>query len=136
MIGTKCSVLRQDSLQVAKEDKRGVSLLLTVHYPRTHTYTEDNHMKFDEPFGPWMIIGFAGQLFFTLRFLVQWIASEKKGESVVPVSFWYYSIVGSTVLLVYSIHRGDPVFMIGLVFNSVVYSRNLVLIGKKKNQAG
>ena len=76
----------------------------------------------------WLAIGFGGQLLFTARFVVQWIVSERKKRSVIPLPFWYLSLVGSLVLLSYAIHTGDPVFILGLSFNSLVYIRNLWLI--------
>lgn len=80
----------------------------------------------------WIIVGFAGQIFFTMRFVVQWIATEKKRESVIPVIFWYLSIIGSILLLAYAIYRKDPVFILGQSFGSIVYSRNLYFIYKGK----
>lgn len=82
----------------------------------------------------WIIIGLAGQLFFTMRFAVQWISTEKKRESVIPVLFWYLSIMGSILLLSYAIYRKDPVFILGQSFGFIVYFRNLHFIhkGKKK----
>jgi lipid-A-disaccharide synthase-like uncharacterized protein len=76
----------------------------------------------------WIAIGLAGQAAFFSRFLVQWIASERAGESVVPRSFWHLSLVGSLVLLVYSIHRREPILALGYVPNAVVYLRNLALL--------
>jgi lipid-A-disaccharide synthase-like uncharacterized protein len=76
----------------------------------------------------WIGIGLAGQAAFFSRFLVQWIASERRGASVVPVSFWYLSLVGSLVLLVYSIHRKEPIIALGYLPNAVVYLRNLALL--------
>ena len=84
----------------------------------------------------WIAVGFIGQMMFFGRFLVQWIAAERRGESIVPVSFWYLSIAGGLVLLAYAMHRGDPVFMSGQAFGSVVYVRNLMLIRRKRRQAG
>lgn len=81
----------------------------------------------------WICIGFLGQALFTSRFLVQWIASERKGESVLPISFWYLSLAGGTILLVYAISRIDPVIILGQALGVVVYFRNLVLIHRKKN---
>lgn len=78
-------------------------------------------------------IGFIGQGFFSTRFLVQWIASEKAGKSVIPNSFWIFSILGSSLLLVYAIYRKDPVFILGQAPNLLIYSRNLYLIKKEKN---
>ncbi len=83
----------------------------------------------------WVIFGLLGQAFFSLRLIVQWIASEKKGESVIPVAFWYFSILGSLILLSYAIYRKDPVFILGQSFGSIVYIRNLMLIYKKKQNA-
>ena len=83
----------------------------------------------DTPF--WLAFGLLGQAAFASRFLVQWIASERAGESYVPMSFWYLSIVGSLVLLIYAIHRKDPVFVIAYLPNCVVYIRNLILIRRR-----
>ncbi len=76
----------------------------------------------------WLILGFTGQIFFFSRFLVQWLASEKAKRSVVPHAFWYLSILGGTILFIYAIHRGDPVFFLGQSIGILVYSRNLWLI--------
>jgi lipid-A-disaccharide synthase-like uncharacterized protein len=79
----------------------------------------------------WVLIGFAAQILFSLRFFVQWVASERKGQSVIPISFWYISIAGSVVLLLYAIHRQDPVFIFGQGFGTFVYIRNLMLIYRR-----
>lgn len=79
-----------------------------------------------------VIVGFIGQLFFSMRFLVQWITSEKAKKSVVPFSFWIFSLIGSINLLIYAIYRKDPVFILGQLPNLFIYSRNIWLI-KKKN---
>ena len=76
----------------------------------------------------WVMIGLGGQLLFTARFLVQWIASEKAGRSVVPLAFWYFSIGGGLILLSYAIYRRDPVFILGQSLGVTVYLRNLMLI--------
>ncbi len=76
----------------------------------------------------WLILGLVGQVFFTMRFLIQWIYSEKKKQSLIPVSFWIFSILGSSMLLIYSIYRKDPVFILGQSFGFIVYFRNLYLI--------
>ena len=78
----------------------------------------------------WVVLGFFGQLFFFARFLVQWLHSEKNKRSLVPVSFWYLSILGAVFLLIYSIHRRDPVFISGQIFGFFVYARNLWFIKK------
>ncbi|MBN1870472.1 MAG: lipid-A-disaccharide synthase N-terminal domain-containing protein [Candidatus Omnitrophica bacterium] len=83
----------------------------------------------------WLVIGFAGQLLFALRFLVQWICSEVKQESHIPVVFWYFSISGGAILLTYAIHKQDPVFIVGQATGLVVYLRNLMLIYKKEQKA-
>lgn len=80
----------------------------------------------------WVIFGFIGQSLFFMRFVVQWLVSEKKGESVIPNAFWYFSIVGSVVVLSYAIHKLDPVFILGQSVASLVYVRNIMLIYKKK----
>ncbi len=80
----------------------------------------------------WLIFGLGGQAVFMGRFIVQWIASERKGESVIPVAFWYISLAGSTILLIYSIHKQDIVFILGQSLGSVIYIRNLMLIYRKK----
>jgi len=79
----------------------------------------------------WLGIGFLGQLVFSLRFLVQWLASEKRRESIIPIAFWYISLVGSALLFSYATYRRDPVFMLGQGFGAVVYIRNLMLIYRK-----
>jgi lipid-A-disaccharide synthase-like uncharacterized protein len=76
----------------------------------------------------WIVLGLLGQGSFTLRFLVQWWQSEREHRSVVPVAFWYLSLGGGLVLLLYAIHRKDPVFILGQATGVVVYLRNLRLI--------
>jgi len=79
-----------------------------------------------------LTIGFTGQGLFASRFVVQWIYSEKKGESSIPVVFWYLSIFGGIGLLIYAISRKDPVIITGQLFGILIYTRNLILIYKKK----
>ena len=81
-----------------------------------------------------LIIGFTGQGLFASRFVYQWIYSEKKGESTIPVVFWYLSIFGGIGLLTYAIFRKDPVIITGQLFGIFIYLRNLILIYKKKNE--
>ena len=81
-----------------------------------------------------LIIGFTGQGLFASRFIVQWIYSENKGESVIPLSFWYLSIFGGVGLLIYAIFRKDPVIILGQSFGILIYLRNLILIYKKHNE--
>jgi lipid-A-disaccharide synthase-like uncharacterized protein len=82
----------------------------------------------------WLIIGFTGQLFFSLRFLVQWWQSERQQRSVIPIEFWYFSILGAATLLIYAIHRADPVFIVGQLTGLFIYLRNLHLIKKSAQQ--
>ena len=79
-----------------------------------------------------LVIGFTGQGLFASRFIVQWIYSEKVGESSIPVAFWYLSIFGGIGLLIYAISRKDPVIITGQLFGILIYARNLILIYKKK----
>lgn len=80
----------------------------------------------------WAYVGIIAQALFTGRFLVQWIASERAGRSVVPFSFWILSISGGTLLLVYALYRRDPVFILGQGLGVVIYVRNLVLVLRER----
>jgi lipid-A-disaccharide synthase-like uncharacterized protein len=79
----------------------------------------------------WLAVGFLGQALFSARFLVQWIASERKRKSVVPIEFWYFSIGGGLTLLAYAVHRLDPVFILGQAAGLFVYARNLYFIHRR-----
>src|ERR1700720_4783191 len=79
-----------------------------------------------------LILGLIGNATFSMRFLVQWLASERQGESVIPVSFWYWSIGGSILMFFYFLFRRDPVGVIAYLPNSIIYIRNLMLIRKGK----
>lgn len=83
----------------------------------------------------WVVFGLGGQLLFTARFLVQWIASERARRSVVPLAFWYFSIGGGAILLAYAIYRGDPVFIFGQSMGLFIYLRNLWLIHAEKRRS-
>ena len=83
----------------------------------------------------WLLIGFSGQLLFTSRFLVQWIASERAKRSIVPLAFWWFSLAGGVTLLSYALWRHDPVFILGQAMGLVVYARNLALIHAKNREA-
>jgi lipid-A-disaccharide synthase-like uncharacterized protein len=83
----------------------------------------------------WLTIGFLGQALFTARFLVQWIASERKRRSVVPAAFWWLSLLGGTALLAYAVFRRDPVIITGQVMGLFVYARNLMLLTANGRQA-
>lgn len=76
----------------------------------------------------WLVVGFVGEAIFGARFLVQWIATERRKRSVVPVGFWYLSLVGSVILLVYAVYRRDPVIIAGFSLNLFIYVRNLYFI--------
>ena len=86
-------------------------------------------------FDLWIILGLAAQFTFTARFVVQWIASERRGRSVIPIAFWYLSLAGSSGLLVYAIARGDPVFILGQSAGSFVYLRNLTFVYRERRAA-
>ena len=81
-----------------------------------------------------LIIGFVGQGLFASRFIFQWIYSERRGESYIPIIFWYLSIFGGIGLLTYAIFRKDPVIIVGQLFGIFIYLRNLILIYKKNNE--
>ncbi len=80
----------------------------------------------------WVIVGFVGQALFTARFIVQWLASEKAEKSVIPLAFWFFSIGGALLLLIYALYRRDPVFIVGQGLGIFIYARNLVLIAREK----
>lgn len=82
----------------------------------------------------WLVLGFVAQGAFFMRFVVQWIASERKKRSVVPIAFWYFSVVGGVLLLAYSIYRKDPVFIVGQATGLFIYARNLMLIFQRKGR--
>ena len=84
---------------------------------------------------PWILFGLLGQGAFFSRFLVQWVASERAGRSFIPMSFWYLSLVGSSVLLIYAIHRQEPIFLLGFLPNIVVYTRNIMLVKRSGENA-
>src|ERR1700739_2042326 len=83
----------------------------------------------------WVLLGFIAQLFFTARFLVQWIASERAGHSVIPMSCWLCSIGGGALLLVYALYRKDAVFIAGQAFSFFVYARNLYFVMRDRKEA-
>ena len=79
----------------------------------------------------WLVLGFVGQALFSMRFLIQWIYSEKHKRSIIPTAFWYFSLGGGLTLLSYAILRQDPVFILGQGMGLFVYVRNLMLIRKE-----
>jgi len=82
----------------------------------------------------WLGVGFLGQGMFTMRFLVQWYQSEKQKKSIIPLTFWYFSIAGGVTLLIYAIYREDPVFILGQGTGLFIYFRNLFLISKERKR--
>jgi lipid-A-disaccharide synthase-like uncharacterized protein len=76
----------------------------------------------------WLLLGLLGNAVFFSRFLVQWLASERAGTSYVPRVFWHLSLIGSAILLVYAMHRRDPIFVLAYLPNGFVYLRNLALL--------
>ncbi|MEO6812125.1 MAG: lipid-A-disaccharide synthase N-terminal domain-containing protein [Isosphaeraceae bacterium] len=83
----------------------------------------------------WLIIGILGQSVFFARFLAQWIASERKRDSVVPIAFWWLSLAGGMTTLFYAIHREEPVWAVGQAMGIFIYTRNLMLVAKGKRRA-
>lgn len=84
----------------------------------------------------WLAVGFLGQALFSTRFILQWIASERQRKSVVPVAFWWFSLLGGVTLLTYAIHRQDPVFILGQAAGLVVYVRNLYFVRREARTEG
>ncbi len=82
----------------------------------------------------WIGVGFFGQALFSMRFLLQWIASERARRSIVPELFWYFSLAGGITLFAYAVHRQDPVFTAGQGLGLVIYLRNIWLIRREKRE--
>ena len=82
----------------------------------------------------WVGIGFLAQVLFGSRFIVQWFHSEKAGESVIPIAFWWLSLTGGALMFAYAIYRWDPVFMLGQGLGLFVYIRNLMLIRRSASR--
>ncbi len=80
----------------------------------------------------WLAVGFTGQAMFSARFLIQWLSTEKQRRSVIPVAFWYFSILGGATLFAYAVHRADPVFIVGQGAGLFIYSRNLYFVLKER----
>jgi lipid-A-disaccharide synthase-like uncharacterized protein len=103
-------------------------LLLIIYYYNNNTFDLDNLLR-NEAIPYWLLVwGIVAQVVFTLRFIYQWIYSEKNKESILPFGFWMLSLIGSGMILFYAILRKDPVLFIGHVFGSMVYIRNLILL--------
>jgi lipid-A-disaccharide synthase-like uncharacterized protein len=92
------------------------------------------HDVFVVQFDWWIGLGFLAQAMFTMRFVVQWIASERAGRSVIPMAFWIFSIGGGLLLFIYALYRRDPVFIAGQGFGVFVYLRNLYFVLREKRQ--
>lgn len=84
----------------------------------------------------WLAVGILGQLMFTCRFIVQWVVSERAGKSVMPVAFWYFSIIGGLMVLAYGVYKLEPVIILGQLPGTVIYSRNIWLIHKARRDEG
>ena len=82
----------------------------------------------------WAYIGIIAQALFTARFVVQWLASERAGRSVIPFSFWLLSIGGGLLLLIYALYRRDPVFILGQAFGVLIYLRNLTFVLRERRE--
>ena len=82
----------------------------------------------------WLAIGFLGQALISMRFVIQWLHSERMRKSVIPIAFWYFSIAGGATLLCYSIHKMDPVFIVGQTGGLVIYFRNLQLVMRERRR--
>ena len=80
----------------------------------------------------WVLLGYAGQTLFEMRFIVQWVASERVGRSVIPMAFWFFSIGGGVLLFVYALYIRDPVFIIGQGLGLFVYLRNLYFVFRER----
>ncbi|MDQ0468330.1 lipid-A-disaccharide synthase-like uncharacterized protein [Labrys wisconsinensis] len=90
------------------------------------------HLVFIDKFNGWVVLGLVAQVLFTMRFVVQWLASERAGRSVVPFSFWSFSIGGGALLLLYAIKQQDPVYILGQLFSLFVYFRNVSFVLKER----
>ena len=83
---------------------------------------------------PWFVFGMLGQGVFFLRFVVQWIVSERRGRSTIPLAFWYLSLVGSALIFVYAVREAQPLFMLAQLLACVIYVRNLMLIYRQRRR--
>lgn len=88
----------------------------------------------DGPGRIWLVAGLIGQGLFFSRWIVQWVASERKNESTMPVAFWYFSLIGSLLVLVYGIRNREPILCIGQGSGTLIYARNLVLLSRMKSK--
>ena len=93
------------------------------------------HDVFINQFDWWIVLGFVAQILFTLRFVVQWLASERAGKSVIPFSFWTFSIGGGALLFLYAIVRRDPVYILGQGLSLLIYFRNVSFVLRERREA-
>lgn len=93
------------------------------------------HEVFIDQFDWWVVLGLVAQFMFTMRFVVQWIASERAQRSVIPFAFWTFSLGGGSLLLVYAIYRKDPVFIAGQALSTFIYIRNLQFALRERRAA-
>lgn len=119
-------------LQPPSNGKTGQDIVMQEQFAQLLAWFDD---VFIDQFSLWILLGFVAQGMFTMRFLVQWIASERAKRSVVPIAFWFFSLGGGALLLIYAIHREDPVFIAGQALGLVIYIRNLWLIANEKRSA-
>lgn len=82
----------------------------------------------------WLIIGLFAQVMFSLRFIIQWLSSEREKRSVIPTAFWWFSLFGGLTLLAYGLHRREPVLILGQAMGVVIYARNIVLIHRAERR--
>lgn len=92
------------------------------------------NVVFVEQFNLWILFGFVAQVMFMMRFVVQWIASERARRSVVPIAFWFFSVAGGALLFIYAIQRKDPVFIAGQGAGLFIYFRNIWLIYRERRE--
>ena len=82
----------------------------------------------------WLLVGLLGQVLFMMRFIVQWVYSERHQKSLIPISFWYFSLLGSVIVLAYGLHKTELVIIVGQLPGTLVYVRNLMLIKNEKSK--
>ena len=117
----------------------GLLLTYTAHalatMPTTFPVNSNGFMPFQDNYWLWKIIGFAGIGTFGSRFIVQWIYSEKHKESKIPTIFWWQSLFGTVLCLAYFLRQQDSVGVAGYVLNVIPYTRNLILVYRRKKTA-
>lgn len=107
-------------------------LLIVIYYFNNNTYDLTKLLKNEDIPGWLLILGIVAQIIFALRFVYQWIHSEKNKKSLLPYGFWLLSFIGSLMILIYAVLRKDPVLFVGHIMGSVIYFRNLVLLKREK----